>query len=125
MAMDWKIELIQIPVSDVDRAKAFYADQVGFIVDTDERPNERLRYVQCTPPGSACSIAFGEGVTTREPGTAGGIQMVVADAAAARQHLLDHDVAASELHVQPWGKFVTFEDPDGNGWIIQEFPPEP
>lgn len=123
MDMDWRIELILIPVSDVDRAKSFYADQLGFTVDTDERPNEHLRYVQCTPPGSACSIAFGEGVTKMLPGTQGGIQVVVPDAAAARQHLLDHDVPASEINEQPWGKFVTFEDPDGNGWILQEFPP--
>lgn len=124
MAMDWKIELIHIPVSDVDRAKRFYAEQLGFTVDTDERPNANLRYVQCTPPGSACSIAFGEGVTKMAPGSQGGIQIVVPDAAAARQHLLDNGVAASEINDQPWGRFVLFDDPDGNGWILQEFPPE-
>ena len=115
--MDWKIELIFIPVTDVDRAKAFYVDQVGFHADHDQQVNEQLRFVQLTPPGSACSIAFGTGITQR------GVQVVVSDAAAARRHLLDHGVRASEVDVQPWGSFVTFDDPDGNGWILQELPP--
>ena len=120
--MDWKIELIFIPVSDVDRAKAFYADQLGWHADHDQQVNEELRFVQLTPPGSACSIAFGTGITQMTPGTQRGVQVVVADAAAARQHLLDHGVQASEVDVQPWGNFVTFDDPDGNGWILQELP---
>jgi catechol 2,3-dioxygenase-like lactoylglutathione lyase family enzyme len=121
--MDWKIELIFIPTTDVDRAKAFYADQVGFHLDHDHRVNEQLRFVQLTPPGSACSIAFGEGITKMAPGSQQGVQVVVPDAAAARQHLLDHGVAASEVDAQAWGSFVTFQDPDGNGWVLQELPP--
>jgi len=121
--MDWKIELIFVPVSDVDRAKSFYVDQVGFHADHDQQVNESLRFVQLTPPGSACSIAFGTGITQMAPGTQRGIQVVVPDAAQARQHLLDHGVAASDVDVQPWGRFVTFDDPDGNGWILQELPP--
>ena len=122
--MDWKIELILLPVTDVDRAKAFYVDQVGFHADHDVQVNEQLRFVQLTPPGSACSIAFGTGgVSQMEPGTQRGVQVVVPDAAAARQTLLDNGVAASAVNVQPWGSFVTFDDPDGNGWILQEMPP--
>jgi len=120
--MDWKIELIFIPVADVDRAKAFYVDQLGWNADHDQQVNEQLRFVQVTPPGSACSIAFGTGITQMTPGAQRGVQVVVPDAAAARQHLLDHGVQASEVDVQPWGKFVTFDDPDGNGWILQELP---
>jgi catechol 2,3-dioxygenase-like lactoylglutathione lyase family enzyme len=121
--MDWKIELIFIPVTDVDRAKVFYVDQVGFHADHDQQVNEQLRFVQLTPPRSACSIAFGTGITQMEPGTQRGVQVVVSDAAAARRHLLDHGVQASEVDVRPWGSFVTFDDPDGNGWILQELPP--
>ena len=121
--MEWKIELIFIPVADVDRAKAFYVDQLGFHADHDQQVDEQLRFVQCTPPGSACSIAFGTGITQMQPGTQRGIQVVVSDASAARQHLLDNGVAASDVDKQPWGKFVTFDDPDGNGWILQELPP--
>jgi catechol 2,3-dioxygenase-like lactoylglutathione lyase family enzyme len=120
--MDWKIELIFIPVTDVDRAKAFYVDQVGFHADHDQQVNEELRFVQLTPPGSACSIAFGTGITLMQPGTQRGVQVVVPDAEAARRHLLDHGVQASEVDVQPWGSFVTFDDPDGNGWILQQLP---
>jgi catechol 2,3-dioxygenase-like lactoylglutathione lyase family enzyme len=123
--MDWKIELIFIPVTDVDRAKAFYVDQVGFSADHDQTVNSQLRFVQLTPPGSACSIAFGTGITQMTPGAQQGVQVVVPDAAAARQHLLEHGVQASEVDHQPWGKFVTFADPDGNGWILQELPPRP
>jgi predicted enzyme related to lactoylglutathione lyase len=122
--MDWKIELVFIPVTDVDRAKAFYVDQVGFHADHDERPNDQVRYVQLTPPGSACSIAMGIGVTQMPPGSQRGIQVVVPDVAVARQHLLDNGVAATEINVQPWGSFVSFDDPDGNGWILQEMPPD-
>jgi catechol 2,3-dioxygenase-like lactoylglutathione lyase family enzyme len=118
--MDWKIELIFIPVSDVDRAKQFYVDQVGFHADHDQQVNEQLRFVQLTPPGSACSIAFGTGITQMPPGSQRGVQVVVADADAARQQLIERGVAASEVDEQPWGRFVTFDDPDGNGWILQE-----
>jgi catechol 2,3-dioxygenase-like lactoylglutathione lyase family enzyme len=121
--MDWKIELVAIPVTDVDRAKAFYVDQVGFNADHDHQVNENLRFVQLTPPGSACSVVLGTGITKMAPGSQLGVQMVVADAAAARQHLISHGVQASEVDVQPWGSFVTFSDPDGNTWSLQELPP--
>jgi catechol 2,3-dioxygenase-like lactoylglutathione lyase family enzyme len=120
--MDWKIELVAIPVTDVDRAKAFYVDQVGFNADHDHQVSETLRFVQLTPPGSACSVVMGTGVTEMAPGSQKGVQMVVADAAAARKHLIDHGVAASEVDVQPWGSFVYFSDPDGNTWALQELP---
>lgn len=120
--MDWKIELIAVPVSDVDRAKTFYVDQVGFNADHDHRVNENLRFVQLTPPGSACSIVIGEGITEMAPGSQQGIQMVVADAEAARAELLAKGVEASEIDDQPWGRFVFFSDPDGNGWAVQQLP---
>jgi predicted enzyme related to lactoylglutathione lyase len=120
--MDWKIELVAIPVTDVDRAKAFYVDQVGFNADHDHQVNEGLRFVQLTPPGSACSIVMGEGITQMPPGSQRGIQMVVADVAAAREHLVSHGVEASEIDVQPWGSFVFFSDPDGNTWSLQQLP---
>ena len=120
--MDWKIELVAIPVSDVDRAKAFYVDQVGFNADHDQRVSETLRFVQLTPPGSACSVVMGEGITDMPPGSQRGVQMVVADAAAARDQLLSHGVAVSEIDVLPWGSFVTFSDPDGNKWTLQQLP---
>jgi catechol 2,3-dioxygenase-like lactoylglutathione lyase family enzyme len=123
--MDWKIELIAIPVTDVDRAKAFYTDQVGFNADHDYQVNESLRFVQLTPPGSACSIVMGTGITDMPPGSQRGVQVVVADVAAARKSLLEHDVQASEIDVQPWGSFVTFADPDGNAWALQQLPPRP
>ena len=120
--MDWKIELVAIPVTDVDRAKAFYVDQVGFNADHDYQVNEALRFVQLTPPGSACSIVIGDGITDMPPGSQRGVQMVVADAAAAREELLSRGVAVSEVVVQPWGSFVTFSDPDGNTWSLQQLP---
>ena len=120
--MDWKIELVAIPVTDVDRAKAFYVEQVGFNADHDYQVNEALRFVQLTPPGSACSIVIGDGITDMPPGSQRGVQMVVADAAVARQELLSRGVAASEVVVQPWGSFVTFSDPDGNTWSLQQLP---
>ena len=120
--MDWKIELVAIPVTDVDRAKAFYVDQVGFNADHDYQVNEALRFVQLTPPGSACSIVIGTGITDMPPGSQRGVQMVVADAAAAREQLLSRGVRASEVEVQPWGSFVTFSDPDGNHWALQQLP---
>jgi catechol 2,3-dioxygenase-like lactoylglutathione lyase family enzyme len=120
--MDMKLELVAVPVTDVDRAKAFYTDQVGFIADHDHKVSENLRFVQLTPPGSACSIVMGTGITTMPPGSQQGLQMVVSDAAAARQQLIEHGVAASEVDEQPWGRFVTFTDPDGNTWSLQQLP---
>ena len=121
--MDWKIELVAIPVTDVDRAKAFYVDQVGFNADHDHRVHQGLRFVQLTPPGSACSIVLGEGVTEMAPGSQKGVQVVVADVAAARKQLVERGVDASEIDVQPWGSFVRFSDPDGNTWVLQQLPP--
>lgn len=123
--MDWKIELLAVPVTDVDRAKAFYVDQVGFNADHDHRVNEHLRFVQLTPPGSACSIVIGEGITDMAPGSQQGIQIVVADAEAARAHLVANGVEASDVDDQPWGRFVFFSDPDGNGWALQQLPQRP
>src|SRR3954447_25953639 len=120
--MDWKIELVAIPVTDVDKAKAFYVGQVGFNADHDHQVHEGLRFVQLTPPGSACSIVMGVGVTEMPPGSQKGVQVVVADVAAARQQLVERGVAASEVDVQPWGSFVTFGDPDGNTWSLQQLP---
>lgn len=121
--MDWKIELVAVPVTDVDRAKAFYVDQVGFNADHDQQVNESLRFVQLTPPGSACSIVIGTGITEMAPGSQKGLQIVVADAEAARRQLVDNGVAASEVDDQPWGRFVYFSDPDGNTWSLQQLPP--
>ena len=116
------IELVAIPVTDVDRAKAFYVDQVGFNADHDHTVSESLRFVQLTPPGSACSVVMGTGITDMPPGSQRGVQMVVADVAAARQQLIGQGVPASEVDVQPWGSFVTFADPDGNTWSLQQLP---
>jgi len=121
--MDWKIELIPVPVTDVDRAKEFY-QKVGFHADHDHTVKEGLRFVQLTPPGSACSIAVGDGITDKSPGTQE-IQVVVADAAAARRQLLEVGVDASEVDVQPWGSFVYFRDPDGNRWSLQAIESRP
>jgi catechol 2,3-dioxygenase-like lactoylglutathione lyase family enzyme len=121
--MNWKIELVAVPVTDVDRAKSFYVDQVGFNADHDHQVNENLRFVQLTPPGSACSIVLGTGITDMAPGSQKGIQMVVESAEAARQELIARGVQASEVNVQPWGSFVFFSDPDGNTWSLQELPP--
>jgi predicted enzyme related to lactoylglutathione lyase len=118
--MDWKLELIPLPVADVDRAKAFYVDQVGFNLDHDHRVHEALRFVQLTPPGSACSLVMGEGVTEMAPGSQKLLQIVVDDVEAARRQLLANGVDASEVDPQPWGRFVTFADPDGNTWNLQE-----
>jgi predicted enzyme related to lactoylglutathione lyase len=120
--MNWKIELVAVPVTDVDRAKAFYVDQVGFNADHDQQVNEGLRFVQLTPPGSACSIVMGTGITEMPPGSQKGIQVVVEDAEAARQELIGRGVRASDVVVQPWGSFVTFSDPDGNTWSLQQLP---
>jgi catechol 2,3-dioxygenase-like lactoylglutathione lyase family enzyme len=121
--MNWKIELVAIPVTDVDRAKAFYVDQVGFNADHDVQVNEGLRFVQLTPPGSACSIVMGTGITEMPPGSQKGVQVVVEDAEAARQELIGRGVRASDVDVQPWGSFLTFSDPDGNTWALQQLPP--
>jgi catechol 2,3-dioxygenase-like lactoylglutathione lyase family enzyme len=121
--MDWKLELVAIPVSDVDRAKAFYVDQVGFHADHDHRVSDDLRFVQLTPPGSACSIALGDGVTEAEPGSVRGMQLVVADVHAARAELAGRGVDVSEVQEFPWGAFVFFADPDGNAWAVQQIPP--
>jgi len=121
--MEWKIELVTVPVSDVDRAKAFYVDQVGFNADHDHAVGDGLRFVQLTPPGSACSIALGEGITDAAPGSVPGIQMVVGDADAARAQLAARGVEVSEVQEFPWGRFVFLSDPDGNRWSVQELPP--
>ena len=121
--MNWKIELVAVPVTDVDRAKAFYVDQVGFSADHDTQVHEGLRFVQLTPPGSACSIVMGTGITEMPPGSQKGIQVVVEDAEVARQELIGRGVPASDVVVQPWGSFVTFSDPDGNTWSLQQLPP--
>ncbi|WIM99789.1 VOC family protein [Actinoplanes oblitus] len=117
MTSTWKIELIPVPVADVDRAKAFY-QRIGFTADIDRQVRAGLRFVQLTPPGSACSIAIGEGITEKVPGTQE-IQVVVADAETAREQLLAAGIEASEVDVQPWGNFVYFRDPDGNRWSLQ------
>ncbi|MGH2856963.1 MAG: glyoxalase superfamily protein [Solirubrobacteraceae bacterium] len=120
--MDWKLELVFVPVSDVDRAKAFYVDQVGFSADHDHTVSDEMRFVQLTPPGSACSIAIGTGLAEGTPGTVAGIQLVVDSAEEARRQLVERGVDASEIDDQPWGRFVHFADPDGNRWSIQELP---
>jgi catechol 2,3-dioxygenase-like lactoylglutathione lyase family enzyme len=118
--MEMRIELVAIPVTDVDRAKSFYVDKVGFNADHDYPINPQLRFVQLTPPGSACSVVMGLGITDMPPGSQRGVQMVVADAAAARTELAGRGVEVSEVDDQPWGKFVYFADPDGNTWSLQE-----
>ena len=120
--MDWKLELIAIPVSDVDRAKTFYTEQAGFDADHDHTVSDEIRFVQLTPPGSACSIALGTGVTDAAPGSVRGLQLVVADVAAARAELVARGVEVSEVQTFPWGSFVFFSDPDGNGWSVQQLP---
>jgi predicted enzyme related to lactoylglutathione lyase len=112
-------------VSDVDRAKAFYTDQAGFNADQDHRVSDEMRFVQLTPPGSACSIAIGQGVIDAEPGSVAGLQLVVDDIEAARARLADGGVEVSEIQDFPWGRFVFFSDPDGNGWAVQQLPPRP
>ncbi len=120
--MDWKLELVAIPVSDVDRAKVFYAEKVGFTADHDHRASEEIRFVQLTPPGSACSIAFGKGIVDSAPGSVRGLQLVVDDVDAARAELLERGVEVGDVQVFPWGSFVFFSDPDGNGWAVQQAP---
>ena len=121
--MDWKLELVAVPVSDVDRAKAFYTEQIGFNADHDHAVSDEIRFVQLTPPGSACSIALGTGVVNTSPGSLQGLQMVVSDIQAAREELAGRGVEVSEVQTFPWGSFVFFSDPDGNGWSVQQLPP--
>jgi len=121
--MDWRLELVQVPVSDVDRAKRFYTEQVGFVADHDHQVTDELRFVQLTPPGSACSIAMGTGVGDMEPGSQRGLQMVVPDIHAARAELVERGVEVSDVQVFDWGSFVFFSDPDGNSWAVQQLPP--
>ena len=131
--MEWKLELVVIPVTDMDRAKRFYAEQVGFVVDHDTRIGDDMRVIQLTPPGSACSIAIGNGMTSSTPGSVQGIQLVVSDVDAAREQLLQGGVEVSAVqHFEgadrvdgrggDWNSFIFFSDPDGNGWTVQERP---
>src|SRR6201987_2273850 len=118
--MDWKLELVIIPVSDIDRAKAFYTDKAGFNADHDHTVSDEIRFVQLTPIGSACSIAIGKGITEAAPGSVVGLQLVVADVEQARAELAGRGVDVSEVQQFPWGSFVFFADPDGNRWAVQQ-----
>jgi predicted enzyme related to lactoylglutathione lyase len=131
--MDWKLEVVVVPVSDMDRSKQFYSEQVGFIVDVDSRPSENFRVVQLTPPGSGCSISMVSGSADMQPGTLKGLQLCVADIEAARAQLVERGVDVSPVrnmdngtwrdgHGGPWNSFIFFTDPDGNGWTVQEKP---
>jgi predicted enzyme related to lactoylglutathione lyase len=120
--MDWKLELVAVPVSDVDRAKAFY-EQVGFNADHDHTVSDEMRFVQLTPPGSGCSIAIGKGIVEGEPGSIQGLQMTVPDVQAAHAELVQRGVEVSDVEHLPWGSFVFFKDPDGNKWAVQQIPP--
>jgi catechol 2,3-dioxygenase-like lactoylglutathione lyase family enzyme len=131
--MDWKLELVVVPVTDVDRAKQFYAEQLGFNVDVDSSPNENFRVVQLTPPGSACSISIGKGLTEAVPGTLKGLQISVADIETAHAQLVERGVKVTPVrHIGEsgwadgkggdWNSFVFFDDPDGNSWAVQESP---
>lgn len=120
--MDMKLELVPVPVTDVDRAKAFYVDQIGFNADHDQQVNPELRFVQLTPPGSACSIYIGTGLTEMAPGSQKGLQLVVKDVAAVRQELMARGVETGDVDVQSWGSFIYFSDPDGNTWAVQQLP---
>jgi catechol 2,3-dioxygenase-like lactoylglutathione lyase family enzyme len=122
--MDFKLELVAVPVTDVDRAKAFYVDQAGFNPDHDHTVTEEIRFVQLTPPGSACSIAIGKGVINTEPGSVQGLQLVVSDIQQAHDELAGRGVAVSDVQDFPWGRFVFFQDPDGNGWAVQQLVPQ-
>jgi predicted enzyme related to lactoylglutathione lyase len=120
--MDWKLELVLVPVSDVDRAKDFYVDQVGFDLDHDHRVSDELRFVQLTPPGSGCSITIGP-PSEMAPGSLHGLQLVVTDIEAAHAQLSERGVKVGEIQDLPWGSFVFFSDPDGNGWAVQQIQP--
>jgi predicted enzyme related to lactoylglutathione lyase len=121
--MDYKLELVAVPVSDVDRAKAFYTDQMGFNADHDHTVSDDLRFVQLTPAGSACSIALGKGIIDAEPGSVSGLQLTVSDIEAAHSELSGRGVEVSEIEDMPWGSFVFLSDPDGNRWAIQQVTP--
>ena len=123
--MDYKLELVAVPVSDPDRAKAFYTEQLGFNADHDHRVSDDLRFIQLTPPGSACSIAIGTGLMETEPGSVQGLQLVVGDIEAAHSELSGRGVEVSPVQEFGWGRFVFFKDPDGNGWAVQQLPPRP
>jgi predicted enzyme related to lactoylglutathione lyase len=123
--VDWKLELVAVPVSDVDRAKDFYVEKVGFNADHDHKVSDDVRFVQLTPPGSACSIALGKGIVDAQPGTVQGLQLVVSDIEAARAELVGRGIVVSEIQDFPWGRFVFFGDPDGNGWSVQQVPASP
>ena len=123
--MDMKLELVAVPVSDVDRSIAFYRDQAGFNLDQDHTVSDEVRFVQLTPPGSACSIALGNGISSKAPGSVEGLQLVVSDIEAARAELAGRGVAVTDVSDFPWGRFVFFSDPDGNGWAVQQLPPRP
>ncbi len=120
--MDWRIELIGIPVSDVEGAKTFYTEQLGFVLDHDHKVSDELRFIQLTPPGSACSITIGVGVIDTPPGSVQGMQMVVSDIEAAHAELSGRGVEVSEVRHYDWGDFIFFKDPDGNGWAVQQIP---
>ena len=121
--MDWKLELVAVPVSDVDRAKAFYTEKAGFHLDHDHTVSDHVRFVQLTPPGSACSIAIGKGLVDAAPGSVQGLQLVVPDVEAARTELARRGVQVGDVQKFPWGSFVFFTDPDGNRWSVQQLPP--
>ena len=120
--MNFELQLVGVPVADVDRAKTFYTEQAGFVLDHDHTVSEEIRFVQLTPPGSACSIALGAGISDMAPGSLRGLQLVVADIHAARAELVGRGVEVSEVQEFPWGAFVFFSDPDGNGWAVQQIP---
>ena len=121
--MDWRLELVQVPVSDVDRAKAFYTEKAGLNADHYHVVSDEIRFVQLTPPGSACSISIGKGLVDTAPGSAQGLQLVVTDIQAAHDELAGRGVEVSDVQSFPWGDFVFFKDPDGNGWAVQAIPP--
>jgi len=122
LVVDWRLEVVQVPVSDVDRAKTFYTDKAGFNADHDHRVSDEIRFVQLTPPGSACSIALGTGLGDMPPGSVQGLQLVVSDIHDARAELVARGVEVSEVQEFDWGSFVFFKDPDGNGWAVQQPP---
>ena len=123
--VDWRLELVQVPVSDVDRAKAFYTEKAGFDADVDVDVGGGIRFIQLTPPGSPCSIAIGTGLSKMDPGSVEGLQLVVSDIDAARAELVERGVEVSDVQEFDWGKFVYFSDPDGNSWAVQQLPPRP
>ena len=120
--MQMKLEVVHVPVSDVDRAKAFYTERAGFSADHDHQVSDEIRFVQLTPPGSVCSIAIGSGIVNMPPGSAQGLQLVVPDINAARAELAQRGVEVGDVQEFPWGLFVFFSDPDGNGWSVQQIP---